>query len=324
MATLENVAVSDNGEREVCINRLTDIHGIARKTAEAMYEMGVHGYADLAQYLGQRTAQQISAALEEQGIRRPPAFIDREAWARQARALGGLGDADPVLSEEDPGATQSPDDAPVKRAMPERDAGFRVSFEIATDGGREPELRTTVCDGMNGNEERVFWGNDPAPWVGWILERAKLPGVLEYAAPPAGVTREPLTKEAETVPAESCDTQLQIGHVQLSVLESTPDVPERRLQAEISFQLSGTNAGELASKGIPYRIEGYAVDVESGASELVASEQSQLAPQVLEYVERQEFGLPDVGRYQFRSVVFLLPPDEVVAFGQGPTFRVVP
>ena len=149
MATLEKVAASTNGERELSINRLTDIDGIATKTAEAMYEMGIRGYADLAQYLSRRTAPQVSAALKEHGVTRPPAFIDRETWARQAREFGELENAAPASPEEETEPVTEPEEAPVK----------------------------------------------------------------------------------------PCDARLEIGDVQLSVLGSASDVPGKRLQAEVSFQL---------------------------------------------------------------------------------------
>jgi hypothetical protein len=110
----------------------------------------------------------------------------------------------------------------------------------------------------------------------------------------------------------------------LSVMGPTVDGLEKKLKAEVSFQLSGSSAETLASRGTPFRIEGYTVDIESGVSELVASEQSQLEPQVFEYVGQQEFGIPDVGRYEFHSIVLLLPPGKTATYRCGPTIRVVP
>ena len=80
----------------------------------------------------------------------------------------------------------------------------------------------------------------------------------------------------------------------------------------------------LASRGLPLRIEGYTLDVESGVSELVASSKSQLEPQVIPDTGRQEFGLPEVGRYEFHSIVLLLPPGRMAAYYRGPTMRIVP
>lgn len=119
------------------------------------------------------------------------------------------------------------------------------------------------------------------------------------------------------------DTRIEISDVELSVIEPTADDPEKTLMAEINFQLSGTDAETLASRGIPFRIEGYTVDVDSGVSELVASYQSRLSPQVFKYMGLQEFAIPDVGHYEFHSMVLFLPPVELAAYHRGPTLRIV-
>jgi hypothetical protein len=240
METHDKAATSGNGERENSINRFTRIDGVARKTAEALVQIGLYGYADLAQYLSQHTAQQISVALQEQGVNRPPGFIDRAMWTRQARAFGELEEVTPT----------------------------------------PPEEETVPAEGS----EEVPSGRDP-----WAH-----------------------------------DAQLEIAGTRLSIIGPTSGVPERRLKAEIDFCLSGTEAEALVAQGIPFRIEGYIVDTESGVSELVASDRSRLVPQVLEYVSQQEFGIPAEGHYEFHSIVLLLPPGAIAAYHRGPTMKVVP
>jgi hypothetical protein len=317
MATHENAAASANGERKLSIDRLIKIDGIARRTAEAVYDIGVHSYADLVQYLSQRSAQQVSAALQERGVKRPPALIDLATWTRQAREFGELDDAAPTPPEKKREPAAKPGEAPSNRDSREHDAVFTVSFDVATDGDRGRVLRTIVCDRANGDQESVFKGNDAAPWVNWMLERAHVPLAVERIAAQDEVFSSP-------IPVEPDDTQIEIGDVQLSVIGPTVDDPEKRLKAEVTFQLSGSDAETLASKGIPFRIEGYTVDIESGVSELVASEQSQLEPQVFEYVGQQEFGIPDVGRYEFHSILLLLPPGKTATYHCGPIIRVFP
>lgn len=317
MATHKNAAASANREREHSINRLTEINGIRRKTAEALYQIGIHSYADLVQYLSQRTAREVSAALRDHGVNRPPAFIDSAAWARQARELGALEDTAPALPEQGTTPAEKPKGAPSSRDSGKHDAVFSVSFDLATDGDREPVLHTTVCDGTNGGQARVFEGSDTAPWVDWILERAHLPVDVKHIATGTEAVSSP-------APVEPGEARLEIGDVQLSIIEPTNDGSEKRLKAEISFQLSGAGAETLASRQIPFRIEGYTLDAESGVLEMVASERSQLVPQVFEYFGRQEFGIPDVGRYEFHNVVLLLPPGEIAAYHRGPTMQVVP
>jgi hypothetical protein len=307
---------------------LVRIDGIARKTAEAMYEIGVHSYSSLAQYLGQRSAQQVSAALQEHGVKRPPALIDPATWGRQARAFCELEDAAPTPPGEVKEPAPTLKEVPTSRDSQEHDAAFTVSFDVATDRDQASVLCTTVCDRTNGGQQGIFEGYDATPWVNWILERAHLPVAVERIAAQKEVTQEspPIGTETATpaAPVELGDARLEISDVQLSELGPTSGVPEKRLKAEIHFQLSGAEAETLASQGIPFRIEGYTTDLESGALELVASDLGCLAPQVLEYRDQQEFRIPDVGRYEYHSIVLLLPPGGVVAYRRGPTVRIVP
>jgi hypothetical protein len=319
MAMDQKSAAPMNHRRELGADLLMRIDGIARKTAEALYEAGIHSYDDLTQYLSEHTAEQVSAALREHGVNRPPAFIDQAKWARQAREFAKLENTAPRLPEEATELAEKPKELLSGPTAREHDAVFWVSFDLTTDGDPEPVLRTTVCDRANGDREEVFQGRDPAPWVNWILERAHLPVAVEQI-----ITK--VETEAATPPAplEPDGTRLEIGDVQLCVVEPTTGRSEKRLKVEMNFQLSGADAEILASKGVPFRIEGYILDAESGVSELVATHQSQLVPQRFQYMAQQEFDIPDVGRYEFHSLVLLLPPGELAAYHRGPTMRVVP
>jgi hypothetical protein len=317
MRTYENAAATAIDERELSIGRLTQIDGIARKTAEAMYEEGIRGHADLIQYLNRHTARQVSSALREHGVNRPPAFIDRVAWARQARELGELENILRTPPEEKKGPAEREQEAPSGPHPRAHDAVFTVFFDAAADGDRQPVLRTTVCEGANGGQERVFQGSQAAPWVNWILERANLSLAVERIATQEEAVSSP-------APAEPGDARIEIGDVRLSVVGPTADDPARRLGAEVSFQLYGRDAERLASRRVPFRTEAHTVNVESGVSERVAFERGQLVPEVFEYVSRQEFDIPEVGRYEFHSLVLLLPPGKAATYHSGPTLRVVP
>ena len=95
--------------------------------------------------------------------------------------------------------------------------------------------------------------------------------------------------------------------------------------AEVCFQVSGTDAEVLTADRTPFRIDVHTVDSESEASNLVASEEGQLEPQVFEYTSQPRFPIPGVGRYKLQSdVVLLLPSGEMRASHVGPTFRVDP
>jgi len=157
-------------------------------------------------------------------------------------------------------------------------------------------------------------GLDTASWVNWILERADLP-----------VATEPPPTETEVAtPAMPHSAQLEILDVQVSKAERSPGVREKRLMAEIRFQVSGTEAETMAADRVPFWIQFHTVDLESKVVSLVASEQSQLQPEIFEYTSQQAFPVSDLGRYELQSIVLLLPPGEMMAFHQGPTIKVVP
>ena len=129
---------------------------------------------------------------------------------------------------------------------------------------------------------------------------------------------------APPVAEQPGDAQLEISEVQVTELGSASDAQGKRLRAEITFQLSGYGAEMLASRGLPFRVEGYTVDTETGVSDLVACDRSQLEPQVFLYRGQQEFSMPKVGRYEFHSIVLLLPPGELAAYRRGPRMKTVP
>jgi hypothetical protein len=66
------------------------------------------------------------------------------------------------------------------------------------------------------------------------------------------------------------------------------------------------------------------VDLESGASSRVASEEKGLEPQAIEYTSEHEFPLPELGRHELRTDVFLLLPGQRTASRRGPIVRVIP
>jgi hypothetical protein len=314
--------------RQLTISKLTKIDGMAKKPAEATVEFDIHSHADLIEYLNQRIAQEVLAALKAHDLNRPPEFINQERSTGQADLFSQLEDAPSTSSEEETEPTKHSEEAVPSAESREHDALFTVSFEVATDGDHGPVLRTTVCDGADGGQEKVFRGNGTTPWVNWMLERANLTLAVEHVPAQAEVTSEPPPTETEAttppVPAGQYDAQLEIDDVKLSVIEPTPEYLGKRLKAEIGFQLSGADAETLTSQGSPFRIEGYTVDSESGVSKLVAFSHSQLEPQVFKYRSQLRFDMPDVGHYEVHSRVLLHPPIEMVAYHRGPTMRVVP
>lgn len=329
MGRLQNDSASSNDDRELSITNLTQIKGIARTTAEAMYEIGIHSYADLIEYLSQHTVEEFSEALKEHGVTRPPGLIDREAWIREAEKLNKGAPTPPKEEAEEAEPTEEPEEQPPSRESREHDAVFTVSFDVTREETGEPVLNTTVYDEGNGGEEKTFQGPDTSQWISWMLERANLPFVIKPTTAEVEATGEelPPTKTEEAIPSipgELYDILLEIDDVQLSLIGPMLEIPEKRLKAEISIKLSGSDTERLSLQGISFQTEIYTIDMDSGFPRQVGSKEDQFEPHIFEYTHQIEFAMPDVGRYEFHNLVRLLPSGELRASHRGPTMRIVP
>lgn len=302
---------------------LKAIKGIRLKRADALRRIGIHRFEDLAGY----TPDELSKALRKQaGMKVSLRTIETQNWIGQAKDLARLRNPLRTSPEGGAGVEREPQQAPLKRKKEweEQHPGFSVFFDYKVDEHGEPVIdehgervwQTRVYDGKSGVEE-LLPGLDTASWVNWILERAKLPVAPEpiptgpeVAVPPALVT--------------PYDAQIEVLGVKVSEIGPSPSVPEKRLIAEVRFQVSGSEAETLTADRIPFRVEVHTVDLESRASNLVVSRQSQLQSQVFEYTSQQEFPIPELGRHELHSVVLLLPPGEMMAYHRGPILKVVP
>ncbi len=289
MGTEENVAASVNDERddlETMSNEETrsQCKALAKATGKRCKKTASPGseYCSVHQRMAERRAQQANTE------RTPP--------------------------EEKTEVTRNPKETPISRWHPH--AEFSVFFDYEIDEHGEQVWQTRVYHNESGDTDEL--PIEAAPWVNWILERAKLPDTArpvpaesEVSAPPAPVT--------------PYDVQLKILNVQVSEIGPSPDVPEKKLVAEVRFQISGPEAETLTAKRIPFRIEVHTVDLESGASNLIARERSQLQPKLLKSSQQKlEFPVPKLGRHELHTIVLLLPPGEMMAYHRGPTIKVVP
>ena len=325
MGTFRETPTSAHDDRELAISNLIQITGIARKTAEALYEIGIHSYPGLIEYVSQHTAEEISAALRAHGVNRSPGLIDTETWITDAEALSRKENAAsrPPEAEVEP---EKPTEPAAGRGSREHHAVFTVSFDIVKDEDGELVLYTTVYDERNAGKEKVFRGSDTSPWVNWILERANLPLGVEPITPQVEVSGEPPPTAIEAapppIPEELPDFQLEISDVKISEIEPTRAFPERRHKTKIDFKLSGPGAETVASQPLLFRTEIYAIDVDSGYPVQVGSREDPLEPHVFEYSYQIEFRMPGVGRYEFHSVIRSLPSGKLRAYLRGPTIRI--
>jgi hypothetical protein len=315
---------ASTGDREFSINQLTKIGGISRKTAEAFYEMGIHSYADLAEYLRQHTAEEVSQALKEHRLNRPPGLINIQKLTLQAELFSRAEKNTPASLAEEPQPTRNLEETPPYHEPRDHDAIFTVLFDVIKDEDGEQVVQTTVYDEKDSGKEQAFLGNDTSQWVNWMLERANLAGLTPGL--PAGLeqlaTEVPVPVEAETakpgIPAEPYRAQLTISSLQLTPIKASASVSGKKLKAELSFRLSGADAPMLTSYAVPYRIFLYTIEYGKGTPAQAASLDGQLKPRQFEYAHRLEFAEPEAGRYDFHCVVRLPPSGKLMGYFQGP------
>jgi hypothetical protein len=300
---------------------LQQIKGIGQVIAQALNSIGIRRYSDLTRF----TPESLADLLQVEIASISPKRIERDDWIGQARVLAQLASTEGEPTEEETETAEEPEEgAPVPPPWRQH-AGFSVFFDYQTDESGKRVWQTRVYHD-EADEQAPFEGLETAPWVNWVLEQAKLP--IELTPTVTEVPPEPKPAETEIAAPSAVETpydaQLEIIEVQVTEIKPSPDVPDKRLKAAVRFRVAGSEAETVAAKCIPFRIEHHTVDLESGASGLVASEDNELQPRVFEYTSEQSFPIPEVGRYELHTIVLLLPPGEMMTYHRGLTIKVVP
>ena len=318
MENEESTAASASDER----NNLETISGIGPAFSEALHEIGIQRFEDLARY----TPAELSEALAERaGVKVPPERIESNEWIGQARDLARQANTNRTPSAETAELAGEPNGAPNQLTWRQH-AGFSLFFDYVTDELGEEVWQTRVYHDESG-EEASFSGTDTASWVNWVLEHAELTaaepvsGEAEVAEQPAPEEREAAAPSEPTTPD---DTEFEILGVQVTEMKPSPVVLGKVLAAEVRFELSGREAERLTAERVPYQIEVHLVDLETETSSLVSSGRSELEPEQYEYTSQQMFPIPEVGRYEVHSIIHLLAPDEMTADHHGPILNIVP
>jgi hypothetical protein len=303
------------------------MNGIGRPTAEALYEIGIRSYADLIQFLNQHTVKEIAEELGKHGAKLPPGF-KKEKWISYAGEASQREELLPVPTREEPGAATGTEEQLSSNRFVEHDDEFLVFFDMIEDADGKPSLRTTVYHEKNAGTEAVFDGSETAPWGNWMIEHANLPSLVKPVSSQEKSEGDLAAPKAEgAVPAtlaKPLDVLLDISDVQVSVVEPWEKIPTKRLKAEVHFQLSGADAGTLTAEEIPFRTEIYKIDLGNGLPEQVTFRAGQLVPGTHEYIEELEFAIPEVGRYEYHSVIRLLPLGDLMAYYRGPVMKINP
>jgi hypothetical protein len=308
-------------------DNLEEIDGIGPGYAKALQIIGIHSFADLAHYGDANQLRQ--ALLEHAGKDVPLSKIEKGDWLGQAKRL-----AESQASRRATSMPESETQAPAEPQRWRQYAGFSLFFDSQTNENGDQTWQTRVWRTRayhdESGEEVQFAGIEASQWARWILEQAGLPVVEQWLAqannepPDSGAQLGTnIEVQAEEIIASE-KIKIEIADVQVSEVAPTSEVPEKQLQAQMRIVLSGPEAERAIADKVPLRVEVHLIDLESGASTMLAARLVELESQVLEYLSRQLFSIPAVGRYRLHCLALLLPPAEVVAFGHGPILNIVP
>lgn len=301
------------------------IDGIGPVYSEALHQIGVHRFADLAQW----TPLDLLRTLhEETGTHVRFERIESDNWIGQAQMLADQAEHDAEPAEL--GAASAEDGVqPGNDPDWRQQASFSLTFDSAASENGERRWRTRAYHDEC-NEEVSFSGVDPMSWVDWILDRAQLPRT-EQTEPsePQEALAEPIPPGpitgswSRSVAQETA--RLEIGHVELSEVAREPGERDKKLVADVEFELLRTDAETLVNDLLPTRVEAHMVDLDTLQAHLVAAVEHQLQSETPEATCRLEFAMPEVGRYQLNTIVLSLPPADVMyAHARGPTINIVP
>ncbi len=185
-------------------------------------------------------------------------------------------------------------------------ADFFVSFGYAISRSGEKELRTKVTHSQIGDQQS--WDGIATPaLIDWMLKQAGLARPVDDESKPA----------ARPESIELSD---------LTVTEMAPTgnnwSRSSAIHTECTFRLPASSV-DLTRDRIPFCVETYLVDVETGQPALAASYPSRLKPGELVYQIKSDFPAPEAGRYQLIQAAQLLPPAEAATSLAGPIIRVL-
>jgi hypothetical protein len=297
---------------------LQEISGIGPDFERDLHQAGVNSFAQLAKF---RDAQHLHKALKEAEIEIPLWRIEKNDWINQARKKVKNKKIVPTV-EETVVKKHDPNQAISTGKSWKEQAAFMVSFDRYISEEGEESWRTRVYKGENGDEIK-FEGTNPLAWTQWMSEQAKLP---------ASETRIDETNDAghsdpelviTHIPTAEIGKQLKITDFQIT--SPSTAAPQRELNAQIQFQLLGSEIEAWTEEKPPYRLELYLLDSESKMTYLVASIQRQLEPGILEYELEQTIPIPSSpARYELFVMLLSLPPTEMMASHHGPMINVVP
>jgi len=301
--------IDDSGpEHEAEKDELLNIDGIQPRFVKALHRVGIHHLPDLIHY----TPDTLKEAIREKtNLKTLPSRNQLKSWIMQAETEQTGISSESILSDNpssDVTLLNNPTNE--KRSLWRQLAGFSVFFDCKPDEHQEKIWQTRVYHDETGKED-TFDGINPAEWVGWILERAKLPVEFSVVAKPAADTLHDLPPTTPKVDIEFQGIDIR----------SAQEEPLRRLEVEARFKITSDAIDDLLHKKVSYHIEVYITRLENQESIQVAYARNCMKSKISGSRTLLDFPMPASGRYELNTYI-LLPSLGAVACHTGPVFTV--
>lgn len=285
---------------------LQAISGIGPRFARALQQVGIYRYSDLAEI----SAGDLSTSLANTtGIRVSAERIEADDWIGQARKLAGAEPTPATVADNDPAP------AAAVESQIHQHAEFSLFFDYLLLDSGEQEWQTRLYHAESG-QEALLTGTDASSWTGWILKHAKLPASDQ---PPVDVEDEAEETAAPERSVHPYNVKLKITNVDV-----VSDDAGEQYDVAVHFMLVGPDANSVAGERIPYAVEVQTIDLAAGAiGQFVESEQLHLQTDQVEYTVRHTLPMPDRGRYELHTIVYVDTPADMSAYHTGPTLNIV-
>lgn len=295
-----------NKDREVKRDNLQDIKGIGPDYERALQQIGVRTFAQLAAF---EDAQQLHKVIERSGIEIAPWKIEKYGWIDQAKARGNTPKS---RSENEKEITSNHNQA----ISFEEHTAFIVSFDRHISKNGEESWSIIVTHAETEKPLTQFsmpYRTDPSAWIKDVFEEAEKTEKSNIPENELVVTHAPLIIAGK-----------QLNLVDVYVTPSSTAVPQRELNVRVDFQLLGSEVETWIEEMPSCRLELFLLDIERHAAELVAFTQKRLEPGILVYEISEVIPIPSPGKYELYTLLFTLPPTEMMVTRQGPKINVVP
>ena len=292
-------------------NDLEAIEGIGPGYARALHTIGVDTVAKLAEYdspedLYEDLLDQDDAKIPLSRIKNTTGEVG--SWLHQAKEL---------IKVSEKGQPPKKDVEASHSGEWDEHAGFMVFFDSRIEDEGTQIWRTRAYKTENGDQE-LFSSVEPNPWVNWIFEQARLPADLTTAL--REVEEADLSVAAEEV---QDPVTIKINDVELDE-DPRSSIVEKMLVAEVSFEISGPEAVELTEQQLSLQIELWLIELEKNVGQRVATIDSQLVSDALNYTSVATFTMPAPGQYKLHTILLLHPPNEKLVTFTGPIINIVP